>query len=175
GVPQESALSPILSLVYCTDFPVSDSLRTKTRMYADDTALWTSQGTARKTEEEIQQQLNKIQKWANSWRVKPNDRCLREPPRLTLNNRLISPSNSVRYLGINFTHTYSLKSDLQITLKKVRNQANLLRQIRSRLAGCNPQTLVHTFNIFIRPLIEYRAPFYASLPPRLQNQIASCE
>ncbi|RZC34498.1 hypothetical protein BDFB_011810 [Asbolus verrucosus] len=92
-------------------------------MNADDTALWNSQRTARKAEEEIQQQPNKIQKWANSWRVKPNatksqallinhphsqDRRLREPPRLTLNNRLISPSNSVRYLGINFTHTCSV-------------------------------------------------------------------
>ncbi|RZB39729.1 hypothetical protein BDFB_013386, partial [Asbolus verrucosus] len=136
----------------------------------------TSQRTVRKAEEKIQQQLNKIQKWANSWRVKLNatksqalfinhphsqDRRLREPPRLSLSNRLISLSNSVRYLGINFTHTCSLKSDLQITLKKTGGLQ--LPNTRSHLQHFYP------------PLIEYRAPLYASLPSRLQNQIAFCE
>jgi exonuclease III len=41
GVPQGFVLSPILYLVYCSDFPVSDTSRTKTRMFADDTTLWT--------------------------------------------------------------------------------------------------------------------------------------
>jgi hypothetical protein len=36
-----AVLSPILYLVYCSDFPVSDTSRTKTRMFSDDTTLWT--------------------------------------------------------------------------------------------------------------------------------------
>ncbi|RZC31956.1 hypothetical protein BDFB_012062 [Asbolus verrucosus] len=143
-------------------------------MYADDTALWTSQRTARKAEEEIQQQLNKIQKRANSWRVKPNatksqallinhphsqDRRLREPPRLTLNNRLISPSNSVRYLGINFTHTYSLKSKLP----SKRSETAKIFSVRDWWAP-TPNTRSHLQH-FYPPSHRIPRPLYASLPP----------
>ncbi|RZC37969.1 hypothetical protein BDFB_008633, partial [Asbolus verrucosus] len=169
GVPQGSALY----IVYCTDFPISDCLRTKTRMYAEDTALWTSQRTARKAEEEIQQQLNKIQKWANSWRVKPNatksqallinhphsqDRRLREPPRLTLNNRLISPS---QLPSISSTHV------VLNPISKLPSKGSETAQIFS-----------------VRSEVDWRAatpkhsiprPLYAFLPPQLQNQIAFCK
>jgi hypothetical protein len=43
GVPQGSILSPLLYITYCRDFPVSEDPRTKTRLFADDTAVWTSQ------------------------------------------------------------------------------------------------------------------------------------
>jgi hypothetical protein len=48
GVPQGSVLSPLLYIVYCSDFPVSGTFRTKTRMFADDTAIWTSHRSAEK-------------------------------------------------------------------------------------------------------------------------------
>jgi hypothetical protein len=55
GVPQGSVLSPLLYIVYCSDFPVSGTFRTKTRMFADDTAIWTSHRSAEKAASIIHQ------------------------------------------------------------------------------------------------------------------------
>ncbi|KXZ75796.1 Histone H3-like Protein [Tribolium castaneum] len=189
GVPQGSILSPLLYIVYCRDFPISDHPRTKTRLFADDTAIWSSHKSPSIAAKRIQTQLQRIQQWTNTWRVKPNPtksqsitmsykcsrRALSQPIQLLLNNQQIPHLKTIKYLGVTFSHTCSLAPDINETLKKVRNRANLLYLIRGRLHGCSPQTLLYTYNSFIRPVIEYRAPIYASIPLNQLLQIASTE
>nr|XP_015840235.1 PREDICTED: uncharacterized protein LOC107399063 [Tribolium castaneum] len=102
-------------------------------------------------------------------------RALSQPIQLLLNNQQIPHLKTIKYLGVTFSHTCSLAPDINETLKKVRNRANLLYLIRGRLHGCSPQTLLYTYNSFIRPVIEYRAPIYASIPLNQLLQIASTE
>ncbi|EFA08371.1 putative RNA-directed DNA polymerase from transposon BS-like Protein [Tribolium castaneum] len=192
GVPQGSVLSPILYIFYSSDFPVSDLHQTKTRFFADDTALWTSRTTAASASRTLQPLLNQISTWTRKWRVKINPtkstailfkhpnltRNKKFDPRditITLDNTPIDLVPSTRYLGITYTHTCSLDTDLQNTLKKVRNRSNLLRHLMGNFQGCHSRTLLHTYNTFIRPVIEYRAPIYASLPHTKTHRIATCE
>ncbi|KAH0814286.1 hypothetical protein GEV33_008505 [Tenebrio molitor] len=65
GVPQGSVLSPLLYIVFCSDFPISGTFRTKTRMFADDTAIWTSHRSAEKATSIIQEELHRIKRWTN--------------------------------------------------------------------------------------------------------------
>jgi exonuclease III len=191
GVPQGSVLSPLLYIVYCSDFLVSGTFRTKTRMFADDTAIWTSHRSAEKAASIIQEELHRIERWTNHWRVKPNPtkcqsilftfpKACKQPllfskiP-LKINNQTIPKTNTVRYLGITFSSTCTLHADLNLTLKKARNRANLLYLIRGRFRGCNSATLLHTYNAFIRPVLEYRALIYPSLPKRALFKISSFE
>jgi hypothetical protein len=62
-VPQGSVLSPLLYIVYCRDLPISGTFRTKTRMFADDTAIWTSHRSAEKAASIIQEELHRIERW----------------------------------------------------------------------------------------------------------------
>jgi exonuclease III len=190
-VPQGSVLSPLLYIVYCRDFPFSDIQRTKTRMFADDTAIWCSQRSSEKATSIVQKELHRIEKWTNHWRVKINptksqsilftfpkaqkQRTLFTQSRLIINRDVIPKNNTVQYLGITVSSTCTLHADLKATLKKARNRANLLYKIRGRLRGCAPETLLYTYNSFIRPVIEYRALLYSTLPKRAAFKIYSFE
>ncbi|KAJ3629972.1 hypothetical protein MTP99_014332 [Tenebrio molitor] len=188
GVPQGSILSPLLYIVYCRDFPVTDAPRTKTRLFADDTAVWTSQRNPAIAARILQGHLNNITTWTNTWRIKPNPlksqsilmsysgaRSRHQAPHLLLNNQAIPKLQHIRYLGVTFSKNCTLNQDVKETLKKSRNRANLLYRIRGRIRGCDSKTLYHTYKSYIRPVIEYRAPIYATLYPALLHQISACE
>jgi hypothetical protein len=187
GVPQGSILSPLLYIVYCRDFPVTDAPRTKTRLFADDTAVWTSQRNLVIAARILQGHLN-ITTWTNTWRIKPNPlksqsilmsysgaRSRHQAPHLLVNNQAIPKLQHIRYLGVTFSKNCTLNQDVKETLKKSRNRANLLYRIRGRIRGCDSKTLYHTYKSYIRPVIEYRAPIYATLYPALLHQISACE
>jgi hypothetical protein len=86
GVPQGSILFPLLYIVYCRDFPVTDAPRMKTRLFADDIAVWTSQ---RNPVIAARVHLNDITTWTNTWRIKPNRNQQFQAPHLRLNNQSI--------------------------------------------------------------------------------------
>jgi hypothetical protein len=188
GVPQGSILSPLLYIAFCRDFPVTDAPRTKTRLFADDTAVWTSQRNPAIAARILQGHLNNITTWTNTWRIKPNPlksqsilmsysgaRSRHQAPHLLLNNQAIPKLQHIRYLGVTFSKNCTLNQDVKETLKKSRNRANLLYRIRGRIRGCDSKTLYHTYKSYIRPVIEYRAPIYATLYPALLHQISACE
>jgi hypothetical protein len=134
GVPQGSVLSPLLYIVYCRDFPISDIQRTKTRMFADDTAIWCSQRSSEKATSTVQKELHRIEKWTNHWRVKINptksqsilftfpkarkQRTLFTQSRLTINRDVIPKSNTVQYLGITVSSTCTYTRISRPHLKK---------------------------------------------------------
>jgi hypothetical protein len=168
GVPQGSILSPLLYIVYCRDFPVTDAPRMKTRLFADDTAVWTSQ---RNPVIAARIHLNDITTWTNTWRIKPNrNQQFQVPPPSPP-----SPTQQPVHSQTHFAKNCTLNQDVNETLKKSRNRANLLYRIRGRIRGCDPKTLYHTYKTFIRPVIEYRAPIYATLYSALLHQISACE
>jgi hypothetical protein len=181
GVPQRSALSPILYLVYCSDFPVSDTPRTKTRMFVDDTTLWTCSKNPEFAQKTIQRKLQSVERWTNSWRVKPNplksQSILMQDKNHHNTNSPISASTIYQSLNkkrfaTSVSHSPTTAPSTQTSNKPSRNRANLLYHIRGRIHGCHSKPLNHTYKTFIRPIVDYRAPIYASLPQK--NTQSNC-
>jgi hypothetical protein len=150
--------------------------------------VWTSQRNPPIAARILQGHLNNITTWTNTWRIKPNPlksqsilmsysgaRSRHQAPHLLLNNHAIPKLQHIRYLGVTFSKNCTLNQDVKETLKKSRNRANLLYRIRGRIRGCDSKTLYHTYKSYIRPVIEYRAPIYATLYPALLHQISACE
>ena len=69
GVPQGTVLGPLLFLVHINDLP--DAVRSKVRLFADDCLLYRKIKTA-KDQEELQNDLSKLEIWAKNWGMKFN-------------------------------------------------------------------------------------------------------
>lgn len=192
GVPQGSVLAPFLYLIFCRDIPQPIHPSVSIAQFADDTAYWVSARRSATCNNRMQQQLNRLENWLLEWKLRANPHktqaiCFRHPrmtrshklsPRdlgLTLHNTPINFSRRIQYLGIVFTDNLHDGPDLQTTLNKVRQRANLLSALRGSIKGCHPSTLQHTYKTFIRPLIEYRSVLLSTAPSRLLHKCTTAE
>ena len=67
GTPQGSCLSPVLWLIWINDLPLG--LETNVSIFADDTSLWTADGTAAEQQAALTRDLAGVDEWASLWGV----------------------------------------------------------------------------------------------------------
>ncbi|PIK52472.1 hypothetical protein BSL78_10630 [Apostichopus japonicus] len=126
GTPQGSTISPILYTMYVGDIPQPENRFTQISQYADDIAIWTSHINPVRTEEYLQQYINRINQWCHDWRLELNPKKsqilyiakhnrLRRQPYLTLNNAIIPVTNQVRFLGIHIDRWLTLGYQHRLT------------------------------------------------------------
>ena len=75
GVPQGSVLGPCLFLAYINDLP--DSLKSRARLFADDTIVHVYLTINSKSDSEtLQSGLHKLEEWESTWSMEFNpDKC----------------------------------------------------------------------------------------------------
>lgn len=191
GVPQGSVIAPLLYLIYAHDSPPPAVQGITVSHFADDTAFWIARHSSTTCNKNMQTQLNRFTEWACRWRIIPNPTktqaiLFRHPDshkfaispanvHLTLWGERIHLQDEIVYLGVRFNKTLNWAPDLKTTLNKFRNRSNLLKALTVRLKGCKPDTLLHTYKTFVRPLIDYRAPLYSTLSNRQLNDLRAAE
>ena len=157
GVPQGSVVGPILFLVYINDLPTS--VLSQTRLFADDTVIYNLSCNR----EQLQKDLDTLQKWEASWNMEFNPlKCeyVKFSRRKTkginnqyyLHNIEIPKTDSVKYLGVK----------LESSMRWNDNTTYLVNKASSRLGYVKrtiPPTLPHlrakAFTSLVRPIVEY--------------------
>lgn len=133
GVPQGSVLGPTLFLLYTADMPKTRTTTIAT--YADDTAILASHIDPVAASRNLQTNLNCIQKWLKTWRIRVNETKSthvtftlgRETcPPVKINNCIIPQAEDAKYLGMYLDrrltwkkHIFTKRKQLGIKLRKM--------------------------------------------------------
>ena len=70
GVPQGSVLGPLLFLIYIND--LSDNLISVSKLFADDTSIFSTVLDINKSSDDLNKDLNTIKDWAFQWKMSFN-------------------------------------------------------------------------------------------------------
>ena len=114
GVPQGGVLSPKLFSLFIGDIVKDLGSEVKTSLFADDLAIWTQDEDPRQCERKIQKAIDKIETWANQWRMELNaekteyilftnwNKESKWTANLKLNGTSIQKNDQPKFLGVKF-------------------------------------------------------------------------
>ena len=160
GVPQGSALGPLLFLVYVND--IAENLLNLVRLFADDSSLCFSATNLKDVEGVINHDLSLISEWAKRWLVDFNPiktvamlfslRPIDALPLLNFNNSIIDFVESHKQLGI----TFSCNGQWHTLIETIQKGAYRILCIMRKLKySFSRQALNQMYVSYVRPLLEY--------------------
>lgn len=178
GVPQGSVLGPYLYLLYTYNMPISDSTIIAT--YADDTAILSKHNDPIKASDNLQNHLDLLEKWLQTWRIKVNENksvhvtFTTKPttcPPVRLNDKIIPERDKVRYLGLHLDrkltwkhHILTKRTQLQIKYKK-------MYWLLGRKSKLSIQNKILLYKMVLKPVWTYGIELWGCAKPSNLNII----
>lgn len=169
GVPQGSVLGPKLYTIYISDLPLFP--KTKTAVYADDTAVYTHSFYSNIATKQLQIHSDILMKYFDKWKLKLNadkTEIINFTKKFT-NNRIynnlkingedIKQTNKVKYLGVILDDKITYRSHIEETIKK----AYISLKYMYPLMISNKIEIpikVLLYKTIIRPILIYAAPVW---------------
>ena len=170
-MPQGSVLGPLLFLLFIND--ITNVVRhCKIRLFADDTCLFIEVDNRNVAAQEINDDLQNIQLWANQWLITFSppktkslivsnkvDRDLN--PRIQLNGYDIEEVRSHTYLGLTFSNDLRWSHHIDEVATKARKRMNLMIPLKLKLDRNSLQTMYFSF---VLPAMEYANVVWGGSP-----------
>ena len=168
GIPQGSALSCTLFLIFINDLP--DNLNISNAMFADDLVLWTSGTDLARMQNKLNQALLTISTYCELWKLKVNCRktvytiftlsptVSKAKLQLQVQGQNIEKEETPTYLGVRLDSRLTFKEHFDDITSKVSKRLNLLKRLASTNWGTNKKTLRQLYTGYVRAVFDYSAP-----------------
>ena len=159
GVPQGSVLGPLLFLVYIND--IVKNIESAIKLFADDTSTSLSMNNANIRKYILDSDLQKINSWAQAWKVKFNDkkteminikRGASPVLDLTFGTQTIVGKESHKHLGVIIQANCKWDKHIDSIVSKSSLLVNCLRSLKHKL---NRKALETMYKSFILPVFDY--------------------
>uniref|UniRef100_A0A0B7BRX1 Reverse transcriptase domain-containing protein n=2 Tax=Arion vulgaris TaxID=1028688 RepID=A0A0B7BRX1_9EUPU len=151
GLPQGSALSCTLFLIFINDLP--SLLNTQKALFADDLVIWTSEKYPVLTRAKLNRTLAIISTYCNLWKLKVNEQKTvyttfsRSPKttqrtfRLTMNGALLKKEENPTYLGVKLDKQLRMTEHINNIKEKASKRLNMVKRLASTTWGADKSTL----------------------------------
>ncbi len=180
GVPQGSILGPLLFLCYVNDMPTS--VNCNLLLYADDSVLFTSGKDPQVISEILSHELESCRQWLIDNKLslhlgKTESILFGSKIKLSrvddfnvaCDGKIITPTNSVKYLGITLDNDLSGESVAESIIKKTSSRLSFLYRQRKFL---NERTRKTLCTALIQCHFDYCcSSWYSALSVKLKNRL----
>lgn len=187
GVAQGSRLGPDLFNLFTLDQP-ANTPTTKTLLYADDSITYSASISPEIALRRVKEHILRLWEYYLQWGIKINPTkteliCLRNPSRngiatrckllsLTLpDNTIITPKQSVKYLGVHFFERFKFNQHAKHTLRKANGALALLRPLMKVRGGLQTRTKLLLYKQLIRPILTYCFPIWYTISPTYMKKV----
>ena len=172
GVPQGSVLGPLFFLMYIND--LSCGLSSTTKLFADDTSLFSVVHDVTQSTNELNDDLEKISNWAYQWKMSFNPDKSKQAQEVIFSRktqRVIHPpaifndmpvvlSSCQKHLGIYLDEKLNFFNDIKEKISKANKGIGILRKLHNVLPT---NSLITIYKFFIRPHLDYGAIIFDQL------------
>jgi len=175
GLPQGSAISPLLFVVFINDIDNDLSFDTLASLFADDTAIWKwgrdLEGEARV---EMQKEIDKIISWAETWKMSLNTDKTKamiissNPADSKINLGLRAGDNDIeqvdkyRFLGGTLESSLRFIAHLKELIKKCRQRINIMKSMSGKDWGNSVESQRTLYVQYVRSCFEYASSSFRS-------------
>jgi hypothetical protein len=181
GVPQGSVIAPTLFNLFTFDIP--DFEKSKTALYADDMATYAHSFYAQAAITQNQIHVRKLENYYKSWKLKINESkteniiFARKRTNINILSKLrvgdhqITPSKSVKYLGLQLDPRLNFKKHIHSSINKGNAALRTLYPLLAKNSGLGQENKVLIYKQIIRPIITYGAPIWSHISNYALNPI----
>ena len=181
GLPQGSALSCTLFLVYIND--LAENLDVHNALFADDLVIWTSGKYALDMQRKLNKTLATLSTYCELWKLKINTTktvysiftlspvLCNSKLLLKVQNSLIEKEENPCYLGVRLDTRLTFKTHIEDVSRKVTTKINLLKRLASSNWGANKPSLRQLYIGYVRAIFDYSAPLQATASSSNQEKL----
>ena len=181
GLPQGSALSCTLFLVFINDLP--DLLNISKALFADDLVIWTTEKYPILARAKLRKALSIIGTYCNFWKLKVNSQksvysiFTRSHVQAARNMNLSidgSPLTKVEnpaYLGVTLDRQLTMKPFIESLKEKASRRLNLVKTLATTTWGANKTTLRQIYLGYVRSAMDYALPIQAAASESVRESL----